>query len=547
MKGADPTRALRLERRLLAGIAVAALVLMAIAFHWGLPNVRSWNGDDISPDKPLRVLHDWLFASHKYPYLHSWLNLVLYLPWLAVVALRGQVELGCLPRLRSECFADPWRDMTVFLVLSRLLSVAMGVGVVLGTRRLALALHGERPAALLAAAIVAGSPVLIFFGHTGNLDVPATFWFTWSLVAAVSLVRRGAAADYALFGLLVACAITTKDPIGGAYMLPLLGIAGLHVARVRRESGETGAAALRRALADRRLWLLAGVIVVFYVAVQNVIFNFDGFVKHWRFWLVGGSPVYDELRSHSAPLSRTLWRLWMITESQMGSPMLLLCFLGLLYAASAAPATLWLLLPAVSYLGFSVLPAFLAPRLALPLLPILAVWGGLLASRALRSRAPAAAALLLAVAFAHEYASSLYLDLRMLADSRYEAEHWIAEHVPRDQAIAGLSAQEFLPRVARMGYEVRWYPIDTIQRGLLEQDGAEWALLNSGAYPGSDRAYLDDLRGGRLGYEVAYRAEGRVKPIRWLAGFRAQGGISPRVYVLRRRAPSELGAAEAVP
>lgn len=536
MKAGDPTRALRLERGVLAGIVLAGVVLMSIAFHWGLPNLHSWNGDDIAPDKPLRVVHDWLFGHHKYPYLHSWLNLLLYLPWLAIVALWGQIDLGCLPRLRSECFADPWRDMTVFLVLSRLVSVAMGVGIVLGTRRLALALHGERVAALLAAAIAAGAPVLVFFGHTSNLDVPVTFWFTWSLVAAVSLVRRGAAVDYALFGLLVAFAITTKDPIGGAYMLPLLGIAGVHVARVQRESGEGGLAALLRAIADRRIWILVGVVLAVYVAVQNVIFNFDGFLAHWRFWVTGGSPIYDELRSHSASFAHIVWRLWMICDTLMGTPMLALCLLGLGYAAAAARVTLWLLVPIVSYLGFAVLPSFLAPRLALPMLPILAVWGGLLASRALGSRARVPAALLLAVAFAHEYAASLHLDLRLLADSRYQAEHWIAEHVPPDQAIAGLSAPAFLPRVERMGYEVRWYAIAELERGLLEADGAEWALLNAGAYPGADRRYLDDLRAGRLGYELAYLAEGELRPLPFLAGIREPGAISPPVYVLRKRA-----------
>ena len=122
--------------------------------------------------------------------------------------------------------------MTVFIAISRALSVAMGIGTVLLTRRLALALHGERSAALLAAAIAAGSPVLIFFCHTSNLDVPATFWLTASMVAGVSLWRRGAYVDYVLFAVLAACAITTKDPILGAYILPGLALLGVHRARV---------------------------------------------------------------------------------------------------------------------------------------------------------------------------------------------------------------------------------------------------------------------------------------------------------------------------
>jgi hypothetical protein len=532
----DPLRAARLERRVLWAVVACSLALMAVGIQWGLPNVESWSGDDIAPEKPLRVLNDWLGGSHKYPYLHWWLNLPLYLPWLAVVGLRGEVDLACFPRLRASCFEHPWRDMTVFIVLSRLLSMAMGVGIVLGTRRLALALHGDRSAALLAAAIAAGSPLLIFFSHTANLDVPATFWLTWSLVAGVSVWRRGAPVDYALLGLLVACAMTTKDAIAGAYLLPGLALAGVHLVRVDREGAGARGSSFGRALVDRRVHLLLGSFLLLYVLVQNVIFNFSGFLEHWRFWLVEGSPVYEQLRGRSIPLAKTLWRAGLIFESLLGLPMLLLCGFGLVYIAARRQRALVLGLPALSYVAVSLLPTFLAPRLALPLLPIFAVWGGLLASRALQSPgwARPAAAAVLAVAFAHEYAAALHLDLRMLGDSRYQAEAWLAEHVPRDRRIAALSAEKAMPRVERMGYVVRWYPIDSIARGTLEADGAEWAMLTSGNFPGSDRAYLHELRSGRLGYDVAFLAKG-VRTIRWLDPKLGPGGLSPPVYVLRKR------------
>ena len=230
----DPLRALRIERRIRLAILAGAACLMLVGIQWGLPNVESWNGDDISPDKPLRVLADWLHGAHKYPYLHWWLSAFLYAPYVAGVALLGQVDLGCLPRLLPTCFAHPERDMTVLMVLSRLLSAAMGVGIVLGTERLARALHRDRAAALAAAAICAGSATLVEFAHTSNVDVPHAFWFTWSLVAAVHVWRRGAPVDFVAFGVLAGCALATKDTIAGAYLLPGLALAGVHVARVAR-------------------------------------------------------------------------------------------------------------------------------------------------------------------------------------------------------------------------------------------------------------------------------------------------------------------------
>jgi hypothetical protein len=536
----DPQRPARLERRALAAIVLAGLALMLIAFDWGLPNVHSWNGDDVAPEKPLRVVHDWLFGHHKYPYFHWWLNLPLYVPWLSVVALRGELDLGCFPRIRTKCFADPWRDMTVFIAISRALSVAMGVGIVLLTRRLALAVHGDRGAALLAAAIAAGSPVLVFFAHTSNVDVPMVFWFTASLVAAARIVDRGALLDYVLFAVVAGFAVTTKDPILGAYPLVALAILAVHFRRVGRETGLAGAALAKAGLRDRRLIALVGTLVGLYAVVQNVIFNWTGFVEHWTFW-IEGSPVYNELRSRTPSLARFVRQFYLSLEGLVGGAVLGICTLGAGYALWKVPRARWLALPLVAYFFVSLRPSFVEPRLVLPLLPIVAVWGGLLGARLLRSAVPAvrvAAAVALALALAHEYVATLHLDLRMLYDSRYEAEAWLEANVPKDERITALAAPAFLPRIDRMGYSVRWVALSDIQRGLVEGDGAEWLLLIDGGHPLSDRDYLEGIRAGRFGYEVAYLAKGSVPLPNWLGLRRAPGAVSPPIFVMRKRDPS---------
>jgi hypothetical protein len=85
---------------------------------------------------------------------------------------------------------------------------------------------------------------------------------------------------------------------------------------------------------------------------------------------------------------------------------------------------------------------------------------------------------------------------------------------------------------------VRWHALADLGPGLLEADGAEWALVGPGAHPHADAAYLDALRGGRAGYDVAFRAEGARPFPRWLDSRLSPGAVSPKVWVLRRTPPS---------
>ena len=161
----------------------------------------------------------------------------------------------------------------------------------------------------------------------------------------------------------------------------------------------------------------------------------------------------------------------------------------------------------------------------LPLLPIFAVWGGVLGARLLRAPWPAVravAAAALALALAHEYSGALHLDaahaLRLALRGGGVDR---SSTCRRTQRITALSAPAFLPRVERMGYEVRWVALSDIHRGLVEEDGAPWLVLTDGGHPLSDRAYLDGIRAGRFGYDVAYLAKGPVPLLRWLDSRRA--------------------------
>jgi 4-amino-4-deoxy-L-arabinose transferase-like glycosyltransferase len=530
----DPLRALRLERRIRLAILGGAAALMLLGIHWGLPNVESWNGDDISPDKPLRVLYDWLRGAHKYPYLHWWLSALLYAPYVLALALLGQVDLGCLPRLVPTCFAAPVRDMTVLMVLSRLLSVAMGIGIVLGTERLARVLHGDRAAALAAAALCAGSATLVALAHTSNLDVPHVFWFTWSLVAAVRVWRRGASLDYLLFGVLAGCALSTKDTIAGAYVLPGLALAAVHVVRVARTEPARGAALLRRALLDRRFVALTLLPIAIFALVQNAIANPAGLVEHVRIWVEGG-PVLREYRAHFQGVGHQGFRLALSLEGALGAPMA--AFTGLALVVSPlrrrSLAAFWL--PLASYGLLSIVPGFVEPRVVLPLLPMLAVAGGVLAADALRTRMPLRAVVAggLAAAFGHELGVALNADLHLLRDPRYAAERWLAGNVDRDARIAALGGSDFMPRLERLGYAPVWFEPADIRAESIEARSYEYAVLTWPYHPHSDTVWQEALRNGQTGAPVVFDARPHTPLDRWFRTRLHPGLTRPRITVVR--------------
>jgi hypothetical protein len=97
-----------------------------------------------------------------------------------------------------------------------------------------------------------------------------------------------------------------------------------------------------------------------------------------------------------------------------------------------------------------------------------------------------------------------------------------------------------------MGYTVRFFAPAEIQRGALEAERPDWVLISAGGHPMADRAYLEEVRAGGHGYEVAHRAVGGRPLPRWLETRLKPGAVSPEVWILRRRDAS-VGAATPEP
>jgi len=521
---------------ILSAILLLALGLNLLGIDWGLPNTDVWNADDISPWKPLHTPRNYLYGHDKYPYLHSWLSLACYAPYLVYLTLAGRIDIACFPTLQQQCFSEPYTQLSVLILISRALSVLMGLGMVLGVYRLSLTLHRERAAAQLAAGIAACSWVLVLYAHLGNLDVPQCFWFVLTLILFVRVLRRGARLDYLAFGLASGCALATKEGIIGAYVGMGVAIYGVHVNRERGGEPLT----LRRwleASADRKLLgLVAGVLVV-YALANNVLFNWSGFLRHWELWLPSSERMtgfrwdFPGYTGFFAKFLKTL-------ALSMGMPLLGLCGAGLLYAPRRYPWTLVLLIPAVSYVLLSVTVAGFAPiRFMLPLVPILAVFGGVLASRMLRvaPRLRLLSVSVLAVVFAHGFFYSLSVDLALMKDSRYLAESWIRENVEKPARIQVLSTYTYLPRLDYLGYRSLPVPEGPIGPELLREIRPDFVIFSSkykSHFRGEQREFLNALLAGSLGYRVVWEGRGHTPLQRWFRN--PPPWVNPVITILRR-------------
>jgi hypothetical protein len=531
-----------LDPALVAILSLAA-ALMALGIGWGLPNVESWSNDALAPWLPLRVPITYFFGAHKYPYLHSWLSLVLYAPYLAFLLLRGDLDTGCFPHIHAGCFSDPYLQLSVLIGISRLLSLAMGVGTVFAVHQLVRRLHHDPRAARIAAALAAGSWGLVYYGHLSNLDVPEAFWFVLSLCAYVDLRRRGARRDYLAFGLSAGLAVGTKEAILGAYVLTGVALFNLHVRRHRREGNGGG---LAGALLDPKLLLLETAALAVYVLATNPLLNPRGFVRHWSEWLPWGEHLASHRCEGEGPLDLLVLTLARLFEA-MGTGPALLCLAGVPFAAIRFPGTRMLLVPMLSYLCFSLVPAgFVAMRFTLPFAVILCAYGGLLGARLLEGtgRYRTLGRFTLSVALIQGFLNVLAGDLTLLSDSRYGVEAWLRENVPSGSRVGAFGPSFYLPRLPRLGYRVE--PLSTGEPlgTALGVDVPEFLVISSLDYErlcGRRGAYARELFAGAFGYRAVLDRQESVPLAEWLGRPPEAASANPRILVFRRGARPARG------
>jgi hypothetical protein len=419
-------------------VLVAFALAIAVGFTWGLPGTSTWAVDSISPRScGLGAIVEtyWPGHFHTYPALHTGLLTILSLPWLALAALRvgaAREDLG------AELIKPLY--MTGIEVSARMVAAAMALAIVWNTIRWWTRIQG-RLAGIGAGVVVATNSTLVYYAHTGNLEVPYLFWTCWAMVE-MDRVLCGEARERPAILCSVA-AVLSKDQAAGVLLMPLAAALVVAPWAARRESP------FRRPLVTAGL---AGIAL--YGVVSGALVNPVGFRRRIAFLLGPASQTwagYPRGLGGDVSLARDALRViphftsWPIAiAAVVGVVVVILTSRGMGRVRALQP-----LLAAVSFtLLFTLGARRSEDRFLLPQTLFVLPYSAVALSRAWEAlpRARAALGVLAASCLVPALIGVASLDGTLVVDSRYEAERFLAA-LPASARVEVLGTTLFLPRL----------------------------------------------------------------------------------------------------
>jgi hypothetical protein len=434
-----------LPHLLLAAYAIA----IAVGFFWGLPASDSWAADSISPRScGLGAIAETYRPGHfhTYPPLHMVCLTLLSAPWVALAACRvGWARLH-MDTLTDELIKPAY--MTPIEIGSRLVTAAMAMAIVWNTMRLWFRLGG-RSVGIGAGIILSTNATLLYYAHTGNLEVPYLFWLTWAFVE-MDRVMCGEPRERQCV-LLATAAVLTKDQAAAALILSVP-FCLVYVPW----------ALLRAPVLRVRLLHAVPIGLAAYAVLSGVVVNPTGFVRRVRFLFGPASQTWSAypygLRGGLALLRASVAAVPHFTSWAIAA--MAVCGIGLALAARQEVARARILAPLVAALSFELFFSLNArrseDRFLLPQAIMLLPYAALAFDRAWRYWSPARPALVLAwvAATVPAILGVASMDATLLADPRYAAERFLAA-LPFGSRIEVYGGPHFLPRVPRQAVAIR--------------------------------------------------------------------------------------------
>lgn len=322
-----------------------------------------------------------------------------------------------------------YSDPTWVILPGRIAMVLFSVWAVWLTYRLASALFG-RQAGMVAAALIAVSPVNVYWSQVIRSDLMACCFMLLALSAAVRIARDQRWRDHVLFAMWLALATATKWPFAlVATALPGALLWAAPVSARMSWRSALGRLAATGAMSVAFLLLISPYLLLDY---PTVIRNLHGEAQLHHVGATGGSPFENLAYYLRGPLVDAL-----------GLGGLALALGGLVLVARRREARAILLPPLILMLALTCAQNLIWERWALPFLPTLAACAGLAVVRlakTIRTRWPAVPAMPLvagtvAVLLVPLVLRSLAQSRERIRDTRQLASTWARAHVPAGSSV----------------------------------------------------------------------------------------------------------------
>jgi fibro-slime domain-containing protein len=483
---------------------------------WGLPSY--WAGDEITPKAVLvglaeRFTGGWF---DRYPPLHFYVLSAVFHPWFLLKSL-GWIHVS-----------DRAEDAAL-LLLSRLVSIAAGVGTLIAVFVCGAEAFNRRAGVFAAAAFALLTP-FVYYAKTANPEVPYIFWFAVSLVFYVRIVHALALKDVALFSAAATLAICTKDQAYALYLAAPFVI----VFRVWQSNRERHCShPLLRAVVDVRLGLAAITVAAVLAACYKIPFNLDGFISHVRDITGPGSQPYRMAPPTLGGRLKLLELSARLDQMSWGWPLWVAGLFGIAVAVKQTgtrrAAVCLLLVAAGYYAGFIDVVLYVFDRYLLPICVVQALFAGVALDKFLRwparLRQPWRIAFIGGV-LGYTFLYAAAVDVLMIRDSRYTVEQWLHQHVGPDRLVGTMFPAYVLPRLG----DFQWMDIGTIDE--LRLDAPAEYILNADyarAVPADTPLghLIAGLQHETLGYRLVFRYRAPA-PWSWLPAAHADL-VGPRL------------------
>jgi Dolichyl-phosphate-mannose-protein mannosyltransferase len=531
------------------GLLAIGVALYLPGIQWGLPATVSWSQDTIAGLRTIGPMEQWPEVwTGRYPPAQYMILRAAYQPVLSGWDASGERYID--PDTGRHVLKPPQDEkIGKLFFIARLISMAMALATVLGVWASARELiRDELGTALATIAFMSGAG-FAYFARLGNVDVPSMCWFTWSLYFYARALRSRTMLNAAMLGLLGSLAISTKDSVAGMYPGMALVLLWLEIKHFR--SDRSAGNPFVKALLQPR-WLV-GIIafVVPYLVINGAFANWDGYVTRMTYWLNPPASSLHAQQHHYANQFELLWASVRYAASATGWPMVAALVASVFYIVKRHRALALVVLPPVIgyYLIVIVPTGFVYERFLFPILAMLFIPAGLVASAFLRMRRVHTAwrLTIVAAALLPSLAYTTALNVEVTRDTRYDAEDWILEKQSTTVSIGALVNDldrpfrpQYLPRLHHMGYST--FPI-IARTEVFDTQQPDILLLSQYDYDDfkeDQRACVDHLLAGRLGYEpvIQFKARYLGTGKSWLgvAGWLAPtpGKISPTITIFKR-------------